>query len=196
VRLPECDPERLLLWPVRAVARLFCDAVHVAKYSRFSALSLFMSSCALLFVTYRVTHGFQDVLQDFVHRIFLDQLPRKVAVAIAGWVSQLISSNISSLIFRFALFVIMYAAYQLGKNAVLSISVMVALLLTSLLTFMYFRSGLHPEIFLRTERVLLGANIGVGIFSGWFWRRYFRKNYENTTVFDHEIGAVLVELKP
>jgi hypothetical protein len=195
LRLPDCNPDHLLLRPIRPVAKLFCDAVHVSKYSKFSALSLFMSSCALLFATYRLTQGFETTLQDVVHRIFLDQLPRKIAEAAAGWISHLITSNFSSLIFRVILLGAAYTAYELGRNAVFSIMVLVAVALTLFLAVLYFRSGLQPEEFLRMKKFLVSSDGGMWVLVGWFWLRYFHKSADHLTVFDHEVGAVLVELK-
>ena len=92
MRSRDCNPDIPLLWPVRPIAKLFCDAYQLSPHSKLGAIGLFAINCGLLFFSYVLTHDFSNFTQDVLYRLIGEQLPKQVVLLVAGWLAQLLGS--------------------------------------------------------------------------------------------------------
>ena len=194
MRPGDCDAKHPLLLPIRPIAKLFCDAYQLSPYSRLGAFGLFLLNCGLLFGSYILTHGLSNVTQDLLYKVIGEQLPKEAVLIAAGWFAQLIVSNSIFFIVRFVLTKLIYAAYELGRDVVFAsfIFILVAILLW--LSGSYYLKGGTIAEFVQAHRVLILVALISWVVTIWFWARYVYRSNDKRHVFDHEIGAALVQL--
>jgi hypothetical protein len=142
-----------------------------------------------------LTKQIMETVQDLIFGTIEDQFKRKIATTLGQWSIQLLMSNSSFFMVRFILAKFAYAAFELGRDAVFSI--LLTLLTASALACgaLYYHADALMIEFLREYRLLVSFTLSIWTLTIWYWGRYVFRSNSNQTVFDHEIGAVLVTLK-
>jgi hypothetical protein len=194
VRPEDCDAKHPLLWPIRPIAKLFCDAYQLSPYSKLGAFGLFLLNCGLLFGSYVFTHELSNLTQDLLYKVIGEQLPKQAVLIAAGWLAQLIVSNSTFFLVRFVLAKLVYAVYELGRDVVFAVLILLFSTVLLWLSGAYYFSGEKIDEFIRLHRILILGFLISWVITSWYWARYIYRSKENKHVFDHEVGAALVQL--
>lgn len=193
MRSPDCNPDISFLWPVRPIAKLFCDAYQLSPHSKLGAIGLFAINCGLLFFSYVLSHDLSNFTQDALYRLIGEQLPKQVVLLIAGWLAQLLITNSTFFLVRFVLAKLFYAIYELGRDVVFAILVLPLVIGLAWLGIAYFAHQL-PDTFIQDHKLFVLGLLINWIVTSWYWGRYIYRSKERKHVFDHDVGAALVQL--
>jgi hypothetical protein len=101
-------------------------------------------------------------------------------------------ANGAFFLFRFLSYYVLYAMYELGRDVVFALLVLLAIL-ASLVLLAGWYAGPKPG-WGSLEKV---ASLELACVSAlaWYWSRYISPTNPNRKVFDHEIGEALVRLR-
>ena len=191
----ECNADHPVLLPIRPIARGLCDLWEAIPETKFGAVILFGIYALLLFISYVITKNVTETFKDLLFETIEDSAKRIVVVTLAQWAIQLVITNSSFFLVRYLLAGVAYAAFELGRDAVFSI--LLTLLCGSIIVVGYLLySEAEPLMeFIDNHRFLFLELISAWAVTLWYWQRYIIRGRNNRTVFDHEIGAVLVRLR-
>jgi hypothetical protein len=193
--LRECNAEHPLFFPIRPIAKSFCEVWRLIPFSRFSSAILFLICCLLLFISYVLTKHVTEYAQDLVFGTIEDRFKRKMVLTLGGWAIQLLVSNSSFFLFRVVLAGIVYAIYQLGRDLVFSLLLLLLSAAISFCCFEYYQGKETIDLFFYAHRLEAVGTFSLLTLILWYWRRYVFKNKNNHSVFDHDVGAALVQLR-
>lgn len=190
----ECNAGHPFLLPIRPVAKLFCDAYQLTPHSKLWASALFLLNCGLLLGSYVLTHDISNFTQDILYRLIGEQLPKQAVMLAAGWLAQLVITNSAFFLVRFVLAKFMYVIYELGRDVVFSILILTIITGSTWLCLMYYSGGVGATIFVQTHRLFVIGLIVIWTIVSWYWARYIYGGRGRKHVFDHEVGAALIQL--
>ena len=193
--LRECNTDSPIFFPVRPIAKLFCEVWRLLPYSRYTSIVLFAICCILLFISYVLTRHVAEYAQELVLGTIEDRLKRKVAITLGGWAIQLFVSNSVFFLFRGVLAALVYVIYQLGRDAVFALILLFLTAAVGTCAFEYYTDSSALNQFFNLHRVELILAFFLWTLSIWYWRRYLFRNRNNYSIFDHDVGAALVRLK-
>jgi hypothetical protein len=187
-----CNGERYLWLPVRPIALTLCDAVKLLRHSKVCAVTLFTVAAVLLFSVHLIAHNFGPVLQAMVYALVKSYVSKLASDYTSRFVLQLVLSNAVFVILRGLLFYILRAVYDLGRDAVFALAVLI-----SCLVFVGFAwvtivhgEGLESQLSARSAS-LSGALLALLALLCWYWSRYMSPYSRFRRVFDYDLGAAL-----
>lgn len=187
-----CNGNHRLLRPIRPIALTFCDVVALARQSWSFAALLLAAAIALLFVAHlsanQVAEATNKIVQVMVSKYVSGVAAEWAYVGLLHW----LLANGAFFLFRFLSYYVLYAMYELGRDIVFALLVLMAIL-ASVVLLAGLYAGPKPG-WGSPERV---ASLELACVSAlaWYWSRYISPNNPNRKVFDHEIGEALVRLR-
>lgn len=187
-----CYGEHKLLAPIRPIALTLCDVYSLARANRLLAAGLAVIVCALLLYAHFTAAHLESHTFDLVYSAIKAYLSKKATGIVYQGILHWALSNGAFYIFRFCAFVVLYAAYELGRDAVFALSLFIALALIAVLAagHQYIDGSGAWNGHVAGWTLLLAACLG------WFWSRYMSGRNGDHRSFDFDVGAALVRLRP
>lgn len=111
------------------------------------------------------------------------------------WATQLFVANVSFWALRFLLEKIVFAIYELGRDIVFSILVLSVLAASSFIAVEYLLKHADINDFIQSHKIAVVLSLAAWTVTTWFWARYIFRRASNRSVFDHDVGAALVQLR-
>jgi hypothetical protein len=182
----------MLLRPIRPIALTFCDAVGLIRQSWPCAVALLAAAVGLLVLAHLSAGQIEALTSKIVQRL----VSKYVSGVATEWVYygllHWLLANGAFFVFRFCAYYVLYAAYELRRDVVFALLVLMAVSV-SLFLLAGLYAGPRPG-WASLERV---ASLDLAFMSAlaWYWSRYLSPRNPNRKVFDHEVGAALTRLR-
>jgi hypothetical protein len=129
---------------------------------------------------------------DLVYSVIKSYLSKKATGVFYQGVLHWLLSNGAFYIFRICAFLVLYAAYELGRDVVFALSLLIAIALIAVLALGHY----HMDGSGAWNAHVAGWTLLLAAFLGWFRSRYMSGCNEDHRSFDFDIGAALVRLRP
>lgn len=188
--------EHPLTSPVRPIVITLCDAVVVTQRSVVCGIMLFLVCVALLVAGYCSAEAFRGAIKQILRARVEDPLTETLAGPTARYTLQLVLTNASFLTFRSLILGVLIAAYELRKDKVFSLLILIVFVLMGALAAKVFL----PDTSILSRRMLpdyytlcASATASTTLLS-WFWARYVTHKGKHA-VFDYDVSAAIVRLR-
>lgn len=184
-----CYGEHKLFAPIRPIALTLCDVHTLARQNKLLAAGLAAIAAALLLYAYLTAQHLEAQTFDLVYSAIKAYLSKKATGVVYQGILYWLLSNGAFYAFRFVAYLILYAAYDLGRHVVFALSLLTGIALTSGLALGYQLGGGAWNAHVAGWSLLFAA------FIGWFWFRYMSSRNAHHKSFDFDVGAALVRLR-
>jgi hypothetical protein len=185
-----CFGEHKLFAPIRPIALTLCDVYSLARQNKPLALGLAAAAVALLLYAHLTAAQLESHTFDLVYSAIKAYLSKKATGIVYQGILHWALSNGAFFVFRFCAYLVVYAAYDLGRNVVFSLSLLMGItLITGLTLGQYLFGGGAWSGHIAGWALLFAA------FSGWFWFRYMSTGNDQHRSFDFDVGEALVRLR-
>ena len=184
-----CYGEHKLFAPIRPIALTLCDVHSLARQNKMLAAGLAGIVAALLLYTYLTAQHLEAYTFDLVYSAIKAYLSKKATGVVYQGILYWLLSNGAFYAFRFCAYLVLYAAYDLGRHVVFALSLLIGMSLTASLALGYPLSGGVWNGHVAGWALLFTA------FIGWFWFRYMSSRNAQHKSFDFDVGAALVRLR-
>lgn len=188
-----CYGEHKLFAPIRPIALTLCDVYSLARANRQLAVGLAVIAGLLVFAAYKLAMTFELSAAELIYRAIQAYLSKKATGMFTQGALHLLFSNLTFAAFRLCAYLALRAAYDLGRDVVFALSLLVfATLLAAV-----FPTALVGERWMGAawSQQLAVTAFGLAAFIGWFWVRYIAESNPRHRSFDFDVGEAIVSLR-
>jgi len=186
-----CRGEHRLLAPIRPIALTLCDVASLAKQNKLLAVGLAAIAGLLLLGAHLTAAQLESHTFDLVYAAIKAYLSKKATGIVYQGVLHWLLANGAFYVFRICAFLVLYAAYELGRDVVFSLALLLAIALIAALAIgHYYVDGSGAW-----NGHVAGWTLLLAAFLGWFRFRYMSARNSRHKSFDFDVGAALVRLR-
>jgi hypothetical protein len=185
-----CYGEHKLFAPIRPIALTLCDLVSLVAQNKLLAAILAGIVVCLLLSAHVAASYFDAHTFDLIYSIIKAYLSRTATSVIYQGVLHWALANGVFFAFRFGAYLILYAAYELGRGVVFAL-----VLLAAIAVFVALVLGMLLDASGALNGQLAGSALLLAAIIGWFWFRYMSPRSDSHRSFDFDVGAALVRLR-
>jgi hypothetical protein len=187
-----CNGHHRLFKPIRPIALTLCDIASLARQNKLLAGILAAIVVLLLFGAHLTAANLESHTFDLVYSVIKSYLSKKATGVFYQGILHWLLSNGALYIFRICAFLVLYASYELGRDVVFALSLLIAIaLIAALAVGHYYVDGSGAW-----SGHVAGWTLLLAAFLGWFRSRYMSGRNDDHRSFDFDIGAALVRLRP
>lgn len=188
--LRNCDGRHRLLAPIRPIALTLCDVVSLARNNRVLALAIGGIVVLLLFTAHLAAKQLEQSTFDMLYALIKSYMSKKATGIVQQGALHWLLGNGTFFLFRFVAFFAVWAAYDLGRNTVFALGLLVTCVLLGTVLLGFARNQDTAWLGYFTGWLLAAGGI-----LGWFWSRYMSTANLDYRSFDFDVGAALVRLR-
>ena len=120
-----CYGEHKLFAPIRPIALTLCDVYSLARANRQLAVGLAVIAGLLVFAAYKLAMTFESSAAELIYRAIQAYLSKKATGMFTQGALHLLFSNLTFAAFRLCAYLALRAAYDLGRDVVFALSLLV-----------------------------------------------------------------------
>lgn len=136
-----CRGDHKVFAPIRPIALTLCDVAALARQNKLLAAMLAGIVVLLLLSAHLTAAQLETHTFDLVYAAIKAYLSKKATGIVYQGILYWLLSNGAFYVFRFCAFLALYAAYELGRDIVFSLSLLLGIALIAGLALVYWSDG-------------------------------------------------------